>query len=105
MVISPALQRGVSVPTRTEPESRRDGAYAPRPSNVFQEEWNTQAGDSPLANSPKPLPGAPSLPLFLRAKSGEPASERSAQAPAEPALSEVERYLQIISLRRRTIEA
>ena len=34
MVISPALQRGVSVPTKTEPESWRDGAQAPRPSNA-----------------------------------------------------------------------
>ena len=38
MVVSPALQRGVSCPTRTEPESRRDGAHAPCPSNVLREE-------------------------------------------------------------------
>jgi hypothetical protein len=30
VVVSPALQRGVSVPTKTEPESRRDGAFSVR---------------------------------------------------------------------------
>ena len=34
-IVSPALQRGESVPTMTASESRRDGAHAPRPSNAF----------------------------------------------------------------------
>jgi hypothetical protein len=34
-VISPALQRGVSVPTTTEPESQRDGAHDPVLPNIF----------------------------------------------------------------------
>jgi hypothetical protein len=64
VVISPALQRGVRSPKPTiHPESRRDGAHAPRPHRFCEKNRKTQSGgDSHNSQTPAAAFAGPTIP-------------------------------------------